>query len=320
MILTDLFEIPPNIGWDYAAQMGIYHGVVRLPEDEAFDLTNKAHWQQLHDTFTSRGIKPLLLEPMPNRVHEHIKRGDALRDESIAQVIAFLPIMASLGMNTICMNFMAYTGWFRSRPAMPWRGGALVTGFDRNDIPDREPLRITQEALWENLRYFLSAVIPLAEKHGVRLALHPDDPPVSRLGDVERILTSRQNMEKALALVPSENLGITLCQGCYAAMGEDVYDTIHHFCVEKKVFFVHFRDVKGCKDAFCETFHDDGPTDMAKALRIYQEQGYHGPVRVDHVPTMAGESNSVPGYAHVGRLYAVGYLKGLLDALGYPYQ
>ncbi|MFV0414677.1 MAG: mannonate dehydratase [Oscillospiraceae bacterium] len=320
MILTDLFQLPPNIGWQYAAQMGIRHGVVRLPEEESFDLANAAHWKDMCHIYEQHGIKPLLIEPMPNRVHEHIKRGDEKRDESIEQVISFLPIMASLGITTICMNFMAYTGWFRSRSAIPWRGGALVTGFEKSDVPDTTPLLITKDELWKNLTYFLKAVVPYAEKYGVRLALHPDDPPVERLGNVERILTSRENVDKALSLVPSDAVGVTLCQGCYAAMGEDVYDTIRHFCSENKTFFVHFRDVKGSKNSFCETFHDDGPTNMAKALTIYREYGYHGPVRVDHVPTMAGEDNNLPGYANVGRLYAVGYLKGMLDALGYPYQ
>ena len=109
-------------------------------------------------------------------------------------------------------------------------------------------------------------------------------------------------------------LGVTLCQGCYSAMGEDVCEVIRHFGRQNKIFFVHFRDVRGNRECFHETFHDNGQTDMAEAIHTYREVGFNGPVRVDHVPTMAGENANLPGYANLGRLYAIGYLKGLLEA------
>ena len=90
---------------------------------------------------------------------------------------------------------------------------------------------------------------------------------------------------------------------------------IRRFGAERKVFFVHFRDVRGTASRFVETFQDDGPTDMVAALRAYREVGFDGPVRPDHVPTMAGEPNDHPGYMMKGRLFAIGYLRGLLDAL-----
>jgi mannonate dehydratase len=228
--------------------------------------------------------------------------------------------MEQLNIRIICLNFMAYTGWFRSRTNMPERGGALVTGFNKDDVPDREPLRITRAELWNNLLYFLKAVVPFAEKHGIALALHPDDPPVNRLGDVERILTSPGTIEKAINLVPSDMVGITLCQGCYAAMGEDICQTIRNFSRKNKVFFVHFRDIQGSLENFHETFHDNGKTDMVKAVRTYLDCGFSGPVRVDHVPAMAGERNDSPGYARIGRLYAIGYLKGIIDAVRGPHE
>jgi mannonate dehydratase len=315
MILTDLLNPRYDISWDYAVQAGISHGVIRLPEDEDFSLTDFSHWKNLYDRFQAHGITPLVLEPMPNRIHEHIKRGDDLRDAGIDQVIRFLPIMARLNIRIICMNFMAYTGWFRSRTNIPERGGALVSGFHEDDVPDKEPLRITQAELWDNLLYFLKAVVPWAEKNGVALALHPDDPPVERLGDVERILTSPGAIERAINLVPSDMVGVTLCQGCYAAMGEDVCRIIRDFSGKKKLFFVHFRDIRGSRGDFHETFHDNGQTDMVRVVKTYADCGFSGPVRVDHVPTMAGEPNDSPGYARIGRLYAIGYLKGIIDAV-----
>jgi mannonate dehydratase len=319
MILTDAFWSEPGLTVDYAVQMGIRHGVIGAPQDKDFSLTDPSHWQSLYDKFTARGITPVVIEGMPQEVHEHIKRGDGERDAAIDRVIRLLPILDKLNIRVICTNWMPYIGWFRSRSDVPARGGALVTGFYQEDVPDEEPLLITQEQLWANLEYFLKAVVPHAEKYGVRIALHPDDPPVPRLKNVERILIKGKNMDRALGLVPSDMVGLTLCQGCFGAMGEDIYEMIRRYGGMGKIFFVHFRDVAGSPNAFCETFHDAGPTDMVKALELYRETGYQGPIRVDHVPTMAGEANDRPGYAAVGRLYAVGYLKGILDALRYPY-
>jgi mannonate dehydratase len=113
MILTDIFSETPDVSWDYAVQMGISHAVMRLPEHKDFNLTHRGHWRELYDRFVSRGLKPIVIEPLPNRIHEHIKRGDAERDAAIRQMTDFLPIMQELGIHTICVNFMAYTGWFR---------------------------------------------------------------------------------------------------------------------------------------------------------------------------------------------------------------
>lgn len=146
--------------------------------------------------------------------------------------------------------------------------------------------------------------------------MHPDDPPVPAIRGISRIMTSADNIEKAVNLVPSPNMGITMCQGSFQAMGEDVVSCIYRFGKQKKINFVHFRDTRGDKYCFHETFHDNGPTDMAAAVRAYKEVGYDGYVRVDHVPAMAGEDAEHPGYGSVGRLFAIGYLRGLLEMNG----
>jgi len=320
MILTDYFLSEKSLQWDYAKQMGINHAVIRLPEDKDFNMCDKEHWRQVYNRFTSYGIKPVVLEPMPNCVHDHIKLGDDRRDESIEKVIKMLKIMDELDIRLICFNFMAHIGWYRSSSNILERGGALVTGFNINDYMANDNFTITEEELWYNYEYFLKAVIPYAEKYGVKLALHPDDPPVSKLGGVSRILTSMEKVDKAINLVKSDYLGVTLCQGTYSAMGEDITRVIRHFSGNGKVLFVHFRDICGNKNNFHETFHDNGQTDMAETIKVYLESGVSCPIRVDHVPTMAGEDNTIPGYAAVGRLFAVGYLKGLLDATGYSYM
>jgi mannonate dehydratase len=102
-------------------------------------------------------------------------------------------------------------------------------------------------------------------------------------------------------------------------MGEDVAALAREWCAQKKIFFVHFRDVEGTREHFRETFHDNGPVDLAQMLRIYHECGFEGPMRPDHAPTLDGESNDRPGYAMGGKVLAIGYMKGAMDALGIPY-
>ena len=206
MILTDYFRSTPDATWDFALQSGVRHGVIRLPEDGDFDLTNPDHWQQVYDRFTNFGITPLVIEPMPNEVHDHIKAGDALRDESIEKVLKMLPIMDALDIRCICFNWMAHIGWHRTANNIPERGGARVTGFNIKDFLPVEA-KITKQELWDNYTYFLKAVLPVAEKHGIKLALHPDDPPRD-LGGVERIMTSAKNIDHAVnGIAKSDCLG-----------------------------------------------------------------------------------------------------------------
>lgn len=312
MILTDYFRSEKDITWDFALQCGVNCGVIRLPETDSFDLTNKAHWQTVCDRFTGYGIKPVIIEPMPNCVHDHIKSGDALRDESIEKVIKMFPIMRDFGIETICFNFMAHIGWLRTKNDIKERGGALVTGFCIDDFSDTGK-SISEKELWDNYEYFIKAVVPQAEKYGIKLALHPDDPPLERLGNVSRIMISGDNIKKAIYdILPSDILGVTMCQATYYMMGEDLYKIIPE--LKDKIFFIHFRNATGNKLNFRETFHDNGDLDMARLIRLYKNLGIDVPIRVDHVPTLKGEDTAVAGYAAMGRLYALGYLKGLLES------
>lgn len=310
MILTDYFYPMPDLTWDFAVQCGVKHGVIRLPETPHFDLTDRSHWDCLCGKFHSYGIQPLVVEPLPNSLHDHIKAGDKKRDESIEAFVKMLPIMKEQGITTVCFNFMAHVGWTRTANDFSERGGALVTGFRMADYAPSEKA-ITAEQLWDNYTYFLKAVLPEAEKQGIRLALHPDDPPLPKLGNVERIMISLENIQRAMEVVPSPMLGVTYCQATYHMMGENVYKAAK--ALADKVFFIHFRNCRGTVLDFQETFHDNGDIDMAKMIGIYRELGLNVPIRVDHVPQMAGESEGVAGYTALGRLYAIGYLKGLLE-------
>jgi mannonate dehydratase len=158
-------------------------------------------------------------------------------------------------------------------------------------------------------------VVPEAEKANVKLAMHPDDPPLSPVRGMGRIMRSLENYQRLLDLYPSPMNGIAFCQGNFALMTNDVPAAIRHFGRQGKIFFVHFRDVRGTVERFVETFHDDGQTDMLEAMRAYRDIGFDGVLRPDHVPTMEGDSNDRPSYSSIGRLFAIGYVKGLREAV-----
>ena len=312
MLLTDYFKSQRDLTWDFAKQCGVNHGVIRMPETPDFDICDFSHWKSVHKRFLDFGITPVIIEPMPNALHDHIKAGDEKRDECIEKVITMLSFMDKLNIRTICFNWMAHIGWLRTSTDIQERGGALVTGFDLNDFTPSDK-EITQQELWDNYKYFIDAVIPYAEKYNINLALHPDDPPLERLGNVERIMISADNIEKAMNVRKSKNLGITMCQATYKMMGEDLYKVIPRFA--DKIMFVHFRNTTGTKTDFRETFHDNGDIYMADIIKLYKKCGVNVPIRVDHVPTMAGEKTEIAGYDALGRLYAIGYLKGILEAI-----
>lgn len=312
MLLTDYFRSTPDSSWQVAKECGVAHGVIRLPEDKEFDITCDAHWDAVHKRFLDNGITPVVVEPMPNELHDHIKAGDDKRDECIEKAIGMLPKMERLGISTICFNWMAHIGWLRTTSEYPERAGAKVTAFCMDDFSPTKA-KITADALWYNYKYFLDAILPHAEKHGIHLALHPDDPPVPQLGDVGRIMVNAENFRKAIFEVhPSENLGLTLCQANFHIMGEDLFQVAEQY--RDKIRFIHFRNTTLIPGGFRETFHDNGDLPMAKLMRHYVELGIDVPVRVDHVPTLAGEASQFAGYDALGRYFAIGYLKGILDA------
>lgn len=313
MTLCDYYRSMPDLTWEIGKQLGVSRGVIRLPEVQEFDPGNRTHWLSVYQRFQDYGIKPIIIEPMPNCLHDHIKAGDKMRDACIEKVLQMFPIMEELDIHMICFNWMALVGWTRTKMDIPDRGGALVTGFSQDEYIPTD-CRITEEKLWDNYSYFLNAVITEAEKHDIKLALHPDDPPLSRLGNVSRIMVSSANIQHAVRdIVSSPNIGVTFCQATYYLMREDLFRIIPELA--DKIMFIHFRNVSGDKYCFRETFHDNGDLDMPKLIQRYCDCGIDVPIRVDHVPTMVGDTLTHPGYEAYGRLFAIGYLKGILEAM-----
>ena len=304
----------------HAQELGVHHAIANAEWSGGFG-TYIHPWDYMPLLKTKLdmaeyGMKVDVLEGV--NFIDAAKLGTPDRDKAIDHFISLLENMSKLGIKVCCYNWMPVWGWFRSEQNRILPGGASVTAFDASVIPT-EPItelgHVTKQQLWDNLEYFLKAVVPYAEKFRVKLAIHPDDPPVENIGGIERILTSAEAMQRVIDLVPSEYNGITMCQGCFAAMGEDVPGQIRKFGSENKIFFAHFRDISGERNCFQEEFHNTGKTDMYSAMRAYYEIGFDGVIRPDHVPTMTHDVMEEQGYGINGNLYAAGYMVGMMESI-----
>jgi len=298
----------------FGAVGGINTKMVALDDAKPYEERSVA---AVKEAWSKVGLNFNVVEGPPS-LGEKTKLGLEGRDEEISNFITFMKSLSRVGVDTICYNWMPVIGWYRTDKARVGRGGALVTAFDYENIKNA-PLTpygvVTKETMWTNLEYFLKAVVPEAEKVGMKLAMHPDDPQVDNIKGISRIMTTVDNFKKLVDLVPSPSNGITMCQGNFSLMGADIPEVVKYFGDRKLIHFVHFRNVRGGKFNFEETFHDEGQIDMYKAMEAYYKIGFKGPIRPDHVPTMAGDSNDFPGYSTIGSLFAWGYIKGLMEAV-----
>lgn len=296
--------------------VSILPGFSPLPQKEQGPVWEYLPLLRLRKQVEDAGLTLSVIESIP--ISDRITLGLPGRDEDLDKFCESVANMGRAGIPILCYNFMAVFNWLRTSTTTRGRGGALVTSYDHS-LMAAAPLTYAGEVgearMWENFEYFLKRVVPVAEAAGVKLALHPDDPPISPVRGLARIMRNVEAFERVFEQVPSDYSGMTFCQGNFAAMGVDVPATIRHFGRKNKIFFAHFRDVRGTVPAFRETFHDEGDTDMVEVMRAYREIGFEGPIRPDHAPTLEGEFNDDPGYAVQGKIYAIGYMTGLIQAV-----
>jgi len=323
----------------FARQLGLrgvqLHAPADLPGEQGY--WSVAELRALRDRCAAAGLALDGLENVPPAHFTKIQRGADGRDQQIENYQATIRNLGAAGITLLGYNFLPTYVW-RTEMAGAGRGGAQVTAFDLADagagnalagykLTPAEALAepITAGQLRANHQYFLDAVLPVAEQAGVRLALHPDDPPVDvPLGGAARIFTSPDGLVGAYrAARGSPAWGIDLCLGTVSEMdGErSVNEVIDFFGPRGLICYVHFRDVQGVVPSFRECFLGEGNYDPAAVLRRLAGAGFDGFVIDDHVPAMVGDpgtwgDTSSAAYCSRGRAYAIGYLQGLLRALG----
>lgn len=310
--------LEPTVGpkWAHARQLGLSSAVVLGEAAATWGLHDVRRMILLKKKFEDAGLQLAAIEGMVPM--DNIKRGTPDRDAELDYFCQVLRNMGAAGIPVLCYSWMAFFHWVRTSMTTRGRGGALVSSYEHHlttRSPENATTRISEDQLWETLTHFLKVVVPVAEEAGVRLALHPDDPPLPRVLGVSRIFGNVAAFERALAIVDSPANALCFCQANFSLMGSpaDVPALIRKF--GDRIAFAHFRDVRGTADNFVETFHDEGHTDMFESMRAYRDIGFEGPIRPDHAPAMEGDPNTLPGYEALGRLHAIGYMQGLLHGV-----
>ena len=347
MNLVEFVPPTPHPLWELCPQMGITDVIVKvnpdltgLPDPWLYETLSRIVYRLKDAGLNVVGLEGDPFDMTPIKEFGERGTGNGEREGALKHYRELLESMEKLGIKLLCYNFMVGKGWSRTG-VREGRGGAKATYFSLKELTPKESdgsanaspiqnvgalaktsdiseLKISHDQVWANYEYFIKAVMPTAEKCGVRMGLHPDDPCLPSLGGYARIFGSVEAYDRAYALYPSPSNAVTFCQANFKLMGVDLNATARHF--GKRIAFIHVRDVDGTKEDFTELFHDQGTTDQFALMRTYRELGLDVPLRGDHVPEMAYDRTltpeGTPGYFTLGRLFANGYLKALLQGTG----
>jgi len=238
------------------------------------------------------------------------------RDREIETICDNIRAAAKAGIPALKYN-LTLLGVVRTERS-PGRGGASYSSFDYEKAKKDELTeagRVGPDEIWARITYFLDRVVPVAEEHKVRIACHPNDP---RLPDgfrgVSCVLGSVEGLKRFVEIRPSAYHGLNFCQGTVSEglenPAKEIFDVIRYFGSRKKIFNVHFRNIRGKYLKFQETYPDDGDVDMLQAMRVYKEVGYDGMMMPDHVPHTVGDEKGLQSFA-----FAFGYIRALIQAV-----
>lgn len=315
---------------------GIVSAIYDIPVGEVWDFERIS---ELKKEIEDSGLTLSVIESVP--VHEDIKMGCGDRDRYIENYCSTLRNLAKAGIDCVCYNFMPVFDWTRSDLAYPLPDGSNALIYDNETVRKMNPLsgdlslpgwdssytkddmrslleaygKITEEDLWNNLKYFLDRVIKVAEEVKVKMAIHPDDPPWSIFG-LPRIITGKKNIERFLKLYDSKYNGLTLCSGSLGAdPNNDIPDMIRSFC--DRIHFAHIRNIKITGErCFEEAAHktEAGSLDIFEIVKAYHDCGFDGYIRPDHGRMIWGETGR-PGYGLYDRALGAVYINGIWEAL-----
>jgi len=296
----------------FAAQFGATDVLLNTP-----DLPGAERWElydlvKLRLTVEQYGLRLTALENVPTRFYDQIMLGGPRRDEQIENMIYTIRNIARAGIPIFGYNWMPSHVW-RTPPARI-RGGALATAFDdalAQQLPLTHEREYSEAEMWRNLEDWIRTITPIAEEEGIRLGIHPCDPPVPVLGGIPQLLRSFEAYRRLIEIYPSAANGIEFCQGTFSEMEDDVYDQIRYFGSRSKILYVHFRNVSGPVPRFHEEFVNTGHVDMFRAMELYHEVGFDGFFIDDHVPHTDGDTP----WGHRGRAFANGYIQALIEAV-----
>lgn len=316
---------------------GIVTAVYDVPVGEAWPVEKV---EQLKAAVEAEGLHISVIESIP--VHEDIKLGKPNRDELIENYKTSIQAVGQAGIPVVCYNFMPVFDWTRSDLNHPLYDGATSLAFLKADIEKMDPLTgelslpgwdasytkeslaqvfedykaVAEEKLWENLAYFIKAIMPTAEAAGVKMAIHPDDPPYSIFG-LPRIITGQAAVERFLNIYDSEYNGITMCVGSYASDPQNDALAIMKYALDKnRINFMHTRNVKAGDWGFQETAHLSaaGDIDMYTVIKLLVDADWQGALRPDHGRRIWGDATKTPGYGLYDRALGATYFNGLYEA------
>ncbi len=324
--LTDYFASGPRIpqsesvgyGWGFSQN-----------EDRLWTLDELLGFKKIVE---DGGLTLLALENFDPSFWYDVLLDGPKRDHQIANLQELIRRIGQAGIPVMGYNFSIAGVW--GHVVGPWaRGNAESVGFLGPDGPAETPIPngqvwnmtynpdlastgsippISNEQIWDRFGRFLRDVVPVAEAAGVRLALHPDDPPMPSLRGYARLVHKPEHYQRVLDLVPSRANGLEFCQGTLAEMqGEmNVYQAIETYAGQHKIGYVHFRNVKGKVPHYHEVFLDEGDVDMIRCLRLYHAAGYDGVLIPDHTPQMTCAASW-----HAGMAYALGWMRAAITMI-----